>query len=434
MFPDSNSRSARLYERARRVLPDGGSRSTIRLDPHPIYVREGRGARVIDVDGNELIDFSNNYTSLIHGHAHPAIAAAVTAQIRRGTAFAFGTEAEVRLAETLCGRVASFERIRFANSGSEAVMTALKAARAYTGRPKIAKCEGAYHGTYDYAEVSLETGPELWNAPEPRASAYARGTPQGVLDDVVVIPFNDTETARRLLEAHADELACVLIDPMPNRAGLIPARRDFLDMLVEVTGAHGVLLVFDEVIAFRMGSAGHQGVLEVAPDLTTLGKLIGGGFPVGAVAGRAEVMAVFEVGEGGAALPHGGTFNANPVTMAAGQACLDLLTPEAYARLNEMGEAAREMLSAAFRAAGAGGQVSGAGSLFRLHLHERPLEGYRSARPTANEAAAMARLHRHLINAGVFIAPTGLGCLSTPMVEGDIERLADAVEGGLKAL
>jgi glutamate-1-semialdehyde 2,1-aminomutase len=434
MYPDSHSRSVSLAERARKVLPDGGSRTTIVLRPQPIYVARGEGARVIDVDGNSLLDFNNNYTSLIHGHAHPATVQAVAQQAARGTAFSFATEVEIELAETICQRCESFERIRFSNSGTEAVMTAIKAARASTGRPRIAKCEGAYHGSYDYAEVSLDPGPAGRNAAEPGAWRYAEGTPQAVLDDVVVIRFNDVEGSRRILEQNAETLAAVLIDPLSSRVGMVPPSPAFLAMLRAFCDRHGVLLVFDEVISFRVGHGGYQQVLGVSPDLTALGKIIGGGLPVGALAGRAEHMSVFEERGGRARLPHGGTFNANPLTMAAGLATLREWTAGAVDRLNALGERARAAMREAIAASGRPGQVLGTGSLFRIYLHERPIHGHRDSVADEHERALMAQFHRALVNEGIFIATYGLGCLSTAMRQDDVDRLAQAVLTARRAL
>ena len=204
--------SAELFRRAQRVLPGGVSRNTLLRDPHPRYVKEASGCRVVDVGGAESIDFANNMASLIHGHSHPAIVQAVTAQLARGTAFTLATEAEIDFAEHLCGRSPGFDKVRFMNSGTEAVMAALKAARAFTGRPRIAKMEGTYHGAYDYAEVSQAPSPEKWGeATRPASVALARGTPGPILRDVVVLPFNDPEAALAILAEHRDEIACVLV-------------------------------------------------------------------------------------------------------------------------------------------------------------------------------------------------------------------------------
>ncbi len=364
-FPDPSSRSKALHDRARASLPGGNTRTTVYMKPYPIYAARGQGCRVFDVDGVARIDCINNFTSLIHGHAHPALIDAATRQIALGTAFGLPTESEIDLAELLCARLASVDRVRFANSGTEAVMMALKAARAFTGRPKIAKCEGAYHGSYDYAEVSLDPTPAAWGSNAPVSVAYAKGTPANVLADVVTIPFNDIDAAVSLIREHGRDLAGVLVDPMPNRAGLVPADRAYLAALREATHEVGALLIFDEVITFRLGYHGAQGIWDIAPDLTTLGKIIGGGFPVGAIGGRAEVMAVFDPSEGKPALPHGGTFSANPVTMRAGLAAMELLDAAAFARLDAIGERMRASIDAAFRHHGVPGHAVGLGSLLR---------------------------------------------------------------------
>lgn len=431
MYPDMNSKSAKLYERAKHVLPGGNSRTTIDLKPHPIYVTHAEGSKVHDVDGNVYVDFINNYTSLIHGHAYPGVTEAVTAQLSKGTAFSFGTEQEITHAELICGRVPGFDKIRFMNSGSEAVMNAIKAARAFTGRPRIAKCEGAYHGSYDYAEVSLNSGPNDWGQNDPQAIPYSKGTPQGVLDDVLVIPYHDETAASELLRRNADQLAAVLYDPVASRVGMIPPSDAYLEMLVEFCQAHDVLLVFDEVIAFRLGYEGAQGVRGVTPDLTALGKIIGGGFPVGAVAGRDAVMQVFE---GGGGLPHGGTFNGNPVTMLAGMATLEGMTREVFDDLNALGDYTREGFQEAFASAGVAGQVTGQGSLMRIHLTDRPLTNYRTVYATPEESAHMASVHRYLLNAGYYMATYGLMCLSTANTKAEVNGLIAATIDGLRSV
>lgn len=431
MFPDPGSRSAQLSQRAHQVLPGGNSRSTIDLAPYPIYVVRGQGSRVFDVDGNEYVDFNNNYTSLIHGHAYPPVTEAVARQLPLGSAFAFATEQEIIHAERLCARTPGFDKIRFMNSGSEAVMNALKAARAFTSREKIAKCEGAYHGSYDYAEVSLSSGPADWTQNDPRPVPHSRGTPRGVLDDVVVIPYHDEAAARQLLDANAGDLAAVLFDPVASRVGMIPPTQSYLDMLASFCDEHGVLLVFDEVVAYRVNYSGAQGKLGVTPHLTALGKIIGGGFPVGAVAGNESVMKVFETGGG---LPHGGTYNGNPITMVAGLATMDALDEAAIERLNAMGDRLRNRLRDAFAALSLRAQVTGQSSLARLHLTDRKLTGYRSVYPSAQESASMRVLHRHLLNAGHFISSYGLICLSTANTDAEVDALVAAILDGLGRL
>ena len=431
MYPDPNSRSQKMYDRALSSLPGGNTRTTVFMKPYPIYAARGEGCRVFDLDGNAFIDCINNFTSLIHGHAHPALIKAATDQLALGSAFGLPTQSEVELAELLASRLPSVDQLRFTNSGTEAVMMALKAARAFTGRPKIAKCEGAYHGTYDYAEVSLDPTPEQWGRNAPVSVAYAKGTPDNVLADVVAIPFNDAEAAVSLIREHGPELACVLIDPMPNRAGLAPADKAYMQALRDVTREIGALLIFDEVITFRLGYAGAQGIWDIEPDLTALGKIMGGGFPVGAVGGGKDFMAVFDPRPGKPMLPHGGTFSANPVTMRAGLAAMELLDHAAFARLDAMGEAVRRGINDAFRRNGVPGGTVGLGSLLKIHFADRPVRDYRSAYLSEQEAQRQATFNRGLLNRGVLAAGYGLMALSTPMLDADIDAIIKAASGAL---
>lgn len=431
MYPDTNSKSKALYDRALTSLPGGNTRTTVFMKPYPIYAARGEGCRVFDVDGNELIDCINNFTSLIHGHGHPALIEAARRQLALGSAFGMPTESEIDLAELLAARLPSVDQVRFANSGTEAVMMALKAARAFTGRPKIAKCEGAYHGSYDYAEVSLDPKPADWGGNAPVSVAYAKGTPDNVLADVVTIPFNDIEGAVSLIRQHGHDLACVLVDPMPNRAGLVPADKAYLEALRQATREAGALLIFDEVISFRLGYHGAQGLWGIDPDLTTLGKIIGGGFPVGAIAGKREIMAVFDPRHGKPSLPHGGTFSANPVTMRAGLAAMELLDRNAFARLDAIGEEVRKGINDAFRRHGVPGSAVGLGSLLKLHFADRPIRDYRSAYMSEAEAKRQSLFNLEFLNRGVLAASYGLMALSLPMTDADVESIVRAASDAL---
>jgi glutamate-1-semialdehyde 2,1-aminomutase len=433
MYPDPNSRSKALHGRALASLPGGNTRTTVFMQPYPIYAVRGAGAHVWDADGNELLDCIGNFTSLIHGHAHPALVEAATRQIALGTAFGMPTESEIDLAELIVSRLPSAGQVRFTNSGTEAVMMALKAARAFTGRAKIAKCEGAYHGSYDYAEVSLDPVPGAWGENAPVSTAYARGTPPKVLEDVVTIPFNDPEGAVSLIRAHGADLACVLVDPMPNRAGLVPADKAYLEALRAVTREAGALLIFDEVITFRLGFNGAQGLWGIDPDLTALGKIIGGGFPVGAVAGSKEVMAVFDPTRGKPALPHGGTFSANPVTMRAGLASMQLLDAAAFKQLDETGDAVRAGINKAFEQHRVPGCATGLGSLLRVHFSDRPIRDYRSAYQSPREAEQLQRFHIGLLNRSV-LGGFGLMALCTPMGAAETDQIIRAASEAIADL
>ncbi|MGE0622039.1 MAG: aspartate aminotransferase family protein [Pseudomonadales bacterium] len=431
-YPDSGSKSAGLYERARAVLPDGGSRSSIRMLPYPLYLSAAQGKHVVDVDGNEYIDFNNNFTSLIHGHSHPAIVEAVSAQLSRGAAYSFLNETEIELAELLCERVDGFDQIRFMNSGTEAVMNAVKAARAYTGRSAIAKCENAYHGTFDTVEVSLGVPPTVLADGDPVPQPGSPGTPQGVMDDVVVIPFNETAVAERILTANAGRLAAVLIDPFGTGMGRVLPSDGFLAMLARFCKAHGVLLVLDEVVSFRAGFSGSQGARGIPADLTALGKIMGGGFPVGAVAGRAEVMGVFADGADGspALLHHAGTFNANPVTMAAGLTAMQLMTESEFERINALGDAFRAGVDEVLRLTNTPGEGAGHYSIFSVAVDDPELVTPRDR----NKAHTSSGLHRYLLNHGYYMSPGMMGVISTVMDSSDVDPFCQTLLNGIRSL
>ncbi len=427
----NTTRSSDLFDRAVSVMPGGNTRTTVFTHPHPLYAVRGAGPRIWDADGQSYIDVINNYTSLIHGHAQPDIVAAMRRQAGLGSCFSMPTESEIALAEVLCARVASIERVRFANSGSEAVMMAVKAARGFTGRAKIAKVEGSYHGSYDYMEVSEDSTPAEWGSPEPNNVPYSRGNSPGVLDEVVVLPLNDLEQTDRILRRHASQLATVIIDALAPRVGLIPATPEWLALVRQLCDEFGIVLISDEVISFRVAWGGAQEAFGFRADLTALGKIIGGGLPVGAVGGRADIMRVFDPTSGKPAVPHGGTFNANPMTMAAGLVAMELMTKDAYATLARHGERVARGITQALADAGRDGQVTGMASLRRVHFNARALRDYRTAYPGGEERQQMAAFYQGLLTSGVLAAPTGLLALSTSMTDTDVDDVISGVRCAL---
>ena len=430
------SKSAALYEEARKVMPGGNTRHTVFRVPHQVYAERGEGCRIIDIDGNSRIDAVGNFTSLIHGYGCEAIRVAAREQLEKGFCFGMATPGEVALSQLLVERLPSVEHVRYTNSGTEAVMNTIKVARAFTGRAKIAKCEGAYHGTFDVAETSQEARPENWgDIDEPKSVATAAGTPQGVLDDVVVIPFNNVEVAERILRAKGNDLAAVLVDVMPNRAGLVPASPEFLQMLRTVTQEIGALLIFDEVITFRLGYNGAQGRYGINPDLTALGKIIGGGFPIGAVAGRRDVMAVYDPSLGAPKVQHGGTFSANPMSMVAGLACMEALTPACFDHLDALGDYFQTQMQGLLDERGLEAQITGLGSLRRIHLTRTELSDFRSTvLANAEGAKKVVHLSRILFDEGVIIAANGLICFSTVMSFADVDEIVMAFRRALPRL
>lgn len=435
-YPAVTSRSAELYDRGKSVIPDGVSRSTVIIQPHPIYVDHAQGAWITDVDGNRYLDCNNNFTSIILGHADPEIEFAVQKQLTRGTAFSMATEVEIQLAELLCDRVASCEQIRFCNSGTEAVMGAIKAARAFTERPAIIKVEGSYHGTYDHAEASLGSDPSNWGLPSrPITIPYAAGAPRSLTDEVVIVQFNDTLGVTEAIQRVGPRLAAVLLDPMPSRVGMPTLDPLFAEAIRNETERVGALLILDEVISLRLGIGGAQGVHNIDPDLTAMAKIIGGGFPVGAIGGKSEVMDVFAAVHGNrAAVPSGGTYTANPITMTAGFACMSQLDQPSFDRLADIGTQIRKRLTDLFAAQSLGWQVTGAGSLFRIHPHQRPINSYRDAHLDSDETALMESLQHRLLEREVYFSSYGMGCMNLATSDSDIRHLEKAVDEALSTI
>ena len=424
-FEASTPRSKRLQEEAARYLPGGSSRGTAYFEPYPFFVDHAEGHYVYDVDGNRYLDFMINATTHIAGHANPDVVRAVKEQAERGVSYSTPAESQVHLAKLLCERVPSVETIRFTNSGTEGTLNAIRAARAFTGRHKIAKFEGGYHGAHEYVSVSVNPPAGKLDPAGPTAIPEFPGMPPKVLEDVVVLPYNDPENSERIIRAHKDELACLIMEPIGSNFGYVPGSIDFLKGMRELTRELGIILIYDEVQSFRVAPGGAQEAFDVIPDMTTFGKIIGGGLPVGAWGGRRDIMELFDpTVEGGAAIPHAGTLNANPMTMAAGLAVMKQLTPEVIQRMNAIGESARSKLRAVFDELGVPAQITGYGSLFGLHFGPEEVTDYRSM--LRNDQALRARYFSGMLNEGVlmFTKPSGATCTLT--TDKEIDDLVDA--------
>ena len=417
-----------LYDRGLRVFPDGTTRITVERDPVPRYAKRGRGAYLEDVDGQRLLDLNNNFTTLIHGHAYAPIIEAVSSQLASGTCFANPTEHEINLAELLIERIPSVEHVRFVNSGTEAVMFAIKAARAFTGKPGIARIEGSFHGAYDWAETGQAGTPSTWGpADNPAPVPLYAGVPATVADDVLVLRLNDVGGLQRLEDA-ADRLSCVLIDPMPSRAGLIAADPEYLKALTATALRSGVLIIADEVLNLRQGYHGASARYGLKPDLVAMGKIIGGGFPIGAIGGREEVMRVFGTRQAKGSLPQGGTFSANPISMLAGYVAMQALTEDEFDRLEQLGTHVRAGLSDAIKRHGAPFSVTGAASLFRIHPKKNPPREFRQAFCNEDEAQTLMRLHRHFLASGILLPSGAAASLSTPMGMAETTMIVDCFD------
>jgi glutamate-1-semialdehyde 2,1-aminomutase len=413
--------SAARNEEATRTMPGGDTRSTAWFAPYPPFVDYGQGASFTDVDGNSYIELLNNYTSLIHGHAHPAVVEAIRQQVARGSAFAAPHEASMRLSQLIVERMPTVDLVRFTNSGTEAVMYAIRLARAFTGRRLIAKAEGGYHGTWD--DVSVSVAPPLDKAgPAGRPAPYleSQGLNAKGAESTIVVPFNDLESARAILEPLCDDLACVIVEPVMGAGGMIPCEPEYLTGLREFTEEVGALLVLDEVISLRLAPGGVQSVYGVAGDLTTMAKIIGGGLPVGAVGGRGEIMELCDPRNTGH-VPHYGSFNGNPATMAGGLAAMELYTPAEYDRINGLGDRLRDGINALGAELGLAIQATGMGSLLNVHLVDGPI---RDKRDVARADPTRTRLfHLACLNEGLYPAGRGLMSTSTPMDDTTVDEV-----------
>ena len=417
----------------RKYLPGGDSRSPLFHPPYPVVLEEGDGCWLFDVDGNRLLDFTGNHTSLILGYKHPQVLDAVERQLEKGTVFPGVTAPQVRLAKLLCERMPSLERVRFTNSGTEATMNAVRAARAFTGRHKIAKIEGGYNGSWDDVMVSTHpSGEQAGDVLRPVAAPASLGLTPDSVNNVVVLPFNEVEAAERLIEQQGEHLAAVIAEPIMGSAGMIPVEQGYLEMLREVTERLGILLVFDEVISFRVAYGGAQEHYGVSPDLTCLGKLIGGGFPLGAFGGREDIMTMFDPSRARPQIPHPGSYNANPISLVAGATTLELLTDEVVQLLNFRGESLRQQIRTAFEDAGLPAQVTGLGSLFAIHLTSQPVRSYRDTMRA--DADLRHRIFLGLFEEGVLIDPRGVGCVSAAIGEAEIDRFVGALQTVLRTL
>jgi len=380
-------KSARCAERAETVMPGGDTRSTTYHRPYPLTIARGAGAFLWDADGNRYIDLLGNYTSLVHGNAYPPICEAIAAALRSGTAWPARSDAQTELAELICARVASVERVRFCNSGTEAGMLAVQAARRLTGRKLILMARYGYHGSYDDLEVGL---------------AGHDG------ERTLLADYGDATAFARILAERGGEIAAVFLEPVMGSAGIVTPPEGFLQSVADATRRAGALFVIDEVITLRLASGGAQALAGVRPDLTMMGKIIGGGLPVGALGGTEAVMAAFDP-RGRTPLWHAGTFNGNPLTCSAGAVSISELTPE---RIVTMERQARRLASEMARAAEKAGlpfSARQAGSLLNIFFMQEA--------PPATIARADSRtirmFHLAALNRGLFIAPRGLIAFST---------------------
>ena len=422
-------RSRAIWENACDYLPGGDSRNSIFWKPYPIFIAEAAGNRVVDVDGRERLDFINTMTTMILGHGPAVVMEAVRAQLDLGVGYNAPNTRQVDLARLLCERIPSFDMVRFTNSGTEATLNTLRAARAYTGRTRFAKVEGGYHGTHDGVTVSVRVDPTIAGDPDsPVPVAASAGLPPGVTEQVVVFPFNDSETALTILKENAQDLAAVIIEPVMGSVGMVPATIEFLTSLRDFCTANGTVLIFDEVISYRVAPGGAQEYYGITPDMTALGKIIGGGLPVGAFGGRREIMDLYDPLTG-PAVSHAGTFNANPLTMAAGATTLEQLTPAVYQGLADQTEELKQGIRDVCAELEVPVQVTGLGSLFGIHFTHEQVANYRDI--AAADHDLRDRMFLGLLNEGILMASNLVGSISTATTAEDVGTMVGAFRTAL---
>ena len=418
-YVSKTSKSKALYERAKKVLPAGVSYGIRYFEPYPFYTAKANGSKLYDVDGNEYIDFWLGHTALILGHSPPAVVNAVKRQIENGTHYGTSHELEIELAEQIVKMVSGAEMVRFTNSGTEANMYATHLARAYSGRSKVAKFEGGWHGGYDALHVGVHYP---FNIPE------SAGLTAGALQDTILLPFNDLEGVKEKLKD--EKVASIVIEPVLGAGGGIPVEKEFLKGLRDFCDEKEILLIFDEVITgFRLAPGGAQQYYGVAPDITVFGKILGGGFPIGAFCGCRKIMERLDslLHKRPHYSFHGGTFAANPITMTAGLVTLKILEDgQLISKLNMIGDKIREQLREIFEGNGVDVQVTGAGSIFNTHFTK---EKVRDANATFRaDRKRLVDYNLKLIENGVFFLPTHTGALSTAHSKADLEKLLSETE------
>jgi glutamate-1-semialdehyde 2,1-aminomutase len=424
-------RSAELFARAQRVIP-GGVSSPVRafraVGGTPLFIARGAGAEVFDADGKSYLDLVCSWGPLIAGHAHPAVVAAVSAALSRGTTFGAPCEAEVLLAERVVGAYPALEQVRFVSSGTEAVMSAIRVARAYTGRDLIVKFAGCYHGHADHLLVAAGSGLATFGRPS------SAGVPEAFTACTCVLPLDDEAAAKALFARQGARIAAVIIEPVPANHGLLLQRQEFLQTLRTLTREHGALLIFDEVISgFRLARGGAAELLGINPDLATFGKVIGGGMPVGAFGGARRIMARLA--------PEGdtyqaGTLSGNPVAMASGLATLDILERgDGWARLEALGAELESLVRPLLARAAFPVHWVRQGSLFWMALHEAGAPRT-AASLTERETARFAQLFHAMLARGVYLPPSAYeACfLSLAHTRADLERFAQALRESFAAL
>ena len=423
--------SSKLFQRAQKVMP-GGVSSPVRafraVGGEPIFIDKAQGSRLFDVDGKEYIDFVGSWGPMILGHAHPEVLKLIHEAVDKGTSFGAPNQYELQLAEMVTSLVPSVDVVRFVNSGTEATMSAVRLARAVTSRDLVVKFDGCYHGHADFFLVAAGSGAMTLGQPD------SLGVPNQIASLTVSLPYNDIEHVTTFFQERGNEVAAVIVEPVAGNMGVVLPKQDFLAKLRELTSKYGALLIFDEVITgFRLSLGGAQQLLDIKPDITTLGKIIGGGLPVGAYGGAAEIMNMLA--------PNGpvyqaGTLSGNPIAMAAGYKTIHILQQDegVYERLDYMGSYLEKGLQDAAKDAGVGVTINRAGSMLTIFFSSYPVSNYQDAK--RSDTTMFAKFHSNMLAQGIYLPPSQFEAwfLSTAHTREDLDRTIEAAYTALKKI
>jgi glutamate-1-semialdehyde 2,1-aminomutase len=415
-------KSEELFKEAQNYLPGGVDSPVRAYKPYPFFAKEAKGSKIIDVDGNSYIDYCLAYGPLVLGHANEKIMGKVVEQLKIGSAYGVPTENEIKLAKLVIKKVPCAEMVRFVNSGTEATMSAIRLARAATSKKKIIKFEGSYHGAHDY--VLVKSGSGAAGLPD------SPGVPEDTTKNTVLIPFNDKEAAVDLIEREGNDIAAIIVEPIMGNVGFIPPKEDYLKFLREITGQNNIILIFDEVITgFRIAEGGSQEYFGVTPDLVTFGKILGGGFPIGALAGKKELMEMIAPAGN---VYQAGTFNGNPVSITAGLAMLNQLNDDFYAESERKGNMIRTGIQDILSDNNLDFKIAGLSSMFQLYFTDKEVYDYASAKSADTEK--FNQYFQNLLKNGVFVPPSQFECcfISSMHDNDDIQKTLEAVEKAIK--
>ena len=414
--------SKELFNQAKEFLPGGVDSPVRAYKPYPFFAKKASGSKLYDVDGNNYIDYCLAYGPLVLGHAHPKVVDEVKKQLDVGSAYGVPTEKEIELAKLVVSKVPCADMVRFVNSGTEATMSAIRLARAFTNKTKIIKFEGSYHGAHDY--VLVKSGSGAAGKPD------SPGVPEETTKNTILVPFNDEKAVIDVVEHEKNNIAAIIVEPVMGNIGCIPPKQNYLEFLRQITEENGIILIFDEVITgFRLAEGGAQDYYNVTPDLVTLGKILGGGFPMGALAGKKELMEMIAPSGN---VYQAGTFNGNPISITAGLTTLQELNSTFYTELEKKGNLLRSAIKDIIDDSNLDYQVAGLSSMFQIYFTKNEILDYKDAKTADTEK--FSQYFHSLLEQGVFIPPSQFECCFISLMHDDVDlqKTIESIETAIK--